>query len=64
MVHMFVIRMRFSSVVFAQAFPTEKLEALLEGHRLGVPVRLAGKVGKDHLDNRKPFEQETDDDRN
>lgn len=32
-VHVFVMRMRYSSVVFAHAFSTEKLEAFLEGHR-------------------------------
>lgn len=31
--HMFTMRMRFSGVIFARAFSTEKLEAFLEGHR-------------------------------
>jgi len=33
-VHVFVMRMRYSHVLFAHAFSTEKLEAFLEGHRL------------------------------
>mgnify|MGYP002399790561 CR=1 FL=1 len=33
--HLFCLRMRASSVPFAWAAPTEKLEALLEGHRRG-----------------------------
>lgn len=33
-IHLFVMRMRFSGVVFAHAFSTEKMEAFLEGHQL------------------------------
>lgn len=33
-VHLFVMRMRHSAVIFAHAFSTEKIEAFLEGHRL------------------------------
>ena len=32
-VHIFVMRLRYSGVIFAQAFSTEKIEAFLEGHR-------------------------------
>lgn len=32
-VHLFVMRLRHSGVLFAQAFSTEKIEAFLEGHR-------------------------------
>lgn len=44
-VHLFCLRLRASGVCFAQAFPTEKLEAFLAGHRLafewlgGVPAQ-------------------------
>lgn len=43
--HLFCLRLKASSVPFAMAFPTEKLEAFLAGHRLafewlgGVPAR-------------------------
>ncbi len=33
-VHIFVMRLRMSGVLFAYAFSTERLEAFLEGHRL------------------------------
>jgi len=33
-VSLFVMRMRYSGVIFATAFHTEKIEAFLEGHRL------------------------------
>lgn len=51
-VHMFVMRMRFSSVVFAQAFSTEKLEAFLEGHRLSFEW-FGGVPGSVRYDNPK-----------
>lgn len=44
-VHLFCLRLRASGVCFAQAFPTEKLEVFLAGHRLafewlgGVPAQ-------------------------
>lgn len=44
-IHLFCLRLKASSVAFALAFPTEKLEAFLAGHRLafewldGVPAR-------------------------
>ncbi|WP_231705721.1 IS21 family transposase [Effusibacillus lacus] len=33
-VHLFVMRLRHSGVIFAHAFSSEKIEAFLEGHRL------------------------------
>ncbi len=51
-VHVFVMRMRYSSVVFAHAFSTEKLEAFLEGHRLAFEW-LGGVPGSVRYDNPK-----------
>lgn len=45
-IHLFILRLRRSGVVFAWAFPTEKMEAFLEGHARafswlqGVPAQL------------------------
>ena len=51
-VHVFVMRMRYSSVLFAHAFSTEKLEAFLEGHRLAFEW-LGGVPGGVRYDNPK-----------
>jgi len=51
-VHVFVMRMRYSSVVFAHAFSTEKLEAFLEGHRLAFEW-FGGVPGSVRYDNPK-----------
>jgi len=50
--HLFVMRMRSSGVTFAYAFPTEKLEAFLEGHRLAFEW-FGGVPGSVRYDNPK-----------
>lgn len=45
-VHLFCMRLKFSSVPFVIAFPTERLEAFLEGHVQGL-LTLAGFLKKD-----------------
>lgn len=51
-VHMFVMRMRYSGIIFAYAFSAEKLEAFWEGHRVAFEW-FGGAPGSVRYDNPK-----------